>query len=62
MARLKVSAGGQVTLDKAVLEHLGVQPGDELEADLLPGSRVAVQAATARRPRYLCRQAANAGC
>ncbi|MGV8938889.1 MAG: AbrB/MazE/SpoVT family DNA-binding domain-containing protein [Allorhizobium sp.] len=45
MARLKVSADGEVTLEKALLDHLGVKPGDELQADLLPGSRVAVHAA-----------------
>jgi len=46
MARLKVSAGGKVTLEKAVLEHLGVKPGDALEAELLSGGRLAVHAAS----------------
>ncbi|MBB4291168.1 bifunctional DNA-binding transcriptional regulator/antitoxin component of YhaV-PrlF toxin-antitoxin module [Rhizobium leguminosarum] len=36
MVRLKVTAKGQVTLKKEVLDHLGVAPGDEIEIDLLP--------------------------
>lgn len=36
MVRLKVTAKGQITLKKEVLEHLGIAPGDEVEVDLLP--------------------------
>ena len=45
MARLKVTAKGQVTLRKEVLHHLGVGPGDAIEVDLLPGGEVKVHAA-----------------
>lgn len=44
---LTVTAKGQVTLRKEVLEHLGVSPGDQLEIDLLPSGRVQASA----RPR-----------
>ncbi|RWX78631.1 AbrB/MazE/SpoVT family DNA-binding domain-containing protein [Neorhizobium lilium] len=31
MVRLKVTAKGQITLKKEVLDHLGVKPGDHLD-------------------------------
>ena len=37
MTTLTVTAKGQVTLKKDLLKHLGVQPGQRLEVDLLPG-------------------------
>jgi bifunctional DNA-binding transcriptional regulator/antitoxin component of YhaV-PrlF toxin-antitoxin module len=43
MATLKVTAKGQVTLKKEVLQHLGARPGDSLDVDLLPNGRVSVQ-------------------
>jgi len=36
MVRLKVTAKGQVTLKKEVLDHLGIKPGDEIDVDLRP--------------------------
>ncbi len=39
-ATLTVTAKGQITLRKEVLEHLGVRPGDRLEVDLLAGRRL----------------------
>ena len=36
MTTLTVTARGQVTLRKEVLQHLGIQPGDKIELDLLP--------------------------
>ena len=42
---LPVTAKGQVTFRKAVLEHLGVRPGDKITIDRLPGGRIAVRAA-----------------
>ncbi|AYD01674.1 AbrB/MazE/SpoVT family DNA-binding domain-containing protein [Neorhizobium sp. NCHU2750] len=36
MVRLKVTAKGQITLKKEVLDHLGIKPGDEIDVDLLP--------------------------
>ena len=44
MTTLTVTAKGQVTLKKDLLKHLGVQPGQRLEVDLLPGGRLAVRA------------------
>ncbi len=41
---LKVTAKGQVTFRKKVLEHLGVGPGGALEVELLPSGRVEVRA------------------
>ena len=41
---LTVTAKGQVTLRREVLEHLGVHPGDRLEVDLLPAGRLQVRA------------------
>ncbi len=37
---LTVTAKGQVTLRKEVLEHLGAKPGDRLEIELLPSGRI----------------------
>jgi len=45
MTTLTVTAKGQVTLRKDLLRHLGVQPGDRIEVDKLPGGRVEVRAA-----------------
>ncbi|MEI9852563.1 MAG: AbrB/MazE/SpoVT family DNA-binding domain-containing protein [Sphingomonas sp.] len=44
MTVLTVTAKGQVTLRKDILEHLGVRPGDKVAVDMLPGRRIAVQA------------------
>jgi AbrB family looped-hinge helix DNA binding protein len=41
---LKVTAKGQITLRKEVLEHLGVRPGDKVDADLLKEGRLQVRA------------------
>ena len=37
---LTVTAKGQITLRKEVLGHLGVQPGDKLDVDLLKEGRL----------------------
>lgn len=42
--QLTVTAKGQVTLRKEVLEHLGIRSGDKIEVDLLPGNEVKVHA------------------
>jgi AbrB family looped-hinge helix DNA binding protein len=47
MARLKVTAKGQVTLRKEVLKHLGIGPGDEIEFEVRPGGKIEMQAAPA---------------
>ena len=45
MSTLTVTAKGQVTFRKAVLDHLGVKPGDKITVDRLPGGRIEVRAA-----------------
>jgi AbrB family looped-hinge helix DNA binding protein len=45
MGTLTVTAKGQITLRKDLLEHLGVQPGEKLSVEKLPGGRVEVRAA-----------------
>ena len=45
---LTVTAKGQVTLRKNVLEHLGVRPGDRVDVDLLPDGRMQVRARRGR--------------
>ncbi|HEY2621175.1 MAG TPA: AbrB/MazE/SpoVT family DNA-binding domain-containing protein [Acetobacteraceae bacterium] len=42
---LKVTAKGQVTLRKQLLDHLGVVPGDKIVVDFLAPGRAAVRAA-----------------
>jgi bifunctional DNA-binding transcriptional regulator/antitoxin component of YhaV-PrlF toxin-antitoxin module len=43
--KLTVTAKGQVTLKKDVLKHLGVEPGQQVSIDVLPGGRIELQAA-----------------
>ena len=45
MATLTVTAKGQVTFRKDVLQHLGIKPGEKIELDLLPGGRGLLKAA-----------------
>jgi hypothetical protein len=45
MTQLTVTARGQVTFRKEVLQHLGIAPGDKIELDLLPGGKGVLQAA-----------------
>jgi AbrB family looped-hinge helix DNA binding protein len=45
MSTLTVTAKGQVTLRKDLLEHLGVRPGEKIAVDKLPGGRIEVRAA-----------------
>ena len=45
MDTLTVTAKGQVTLKKDLLRHLGVQPGEQIAFDRLPGGRLEVRAA-----------------
>ncbi|HME27764.1 MAG TPA: AbrB/MazE/SpoVT family DNA-binding domain-containing protein [Acetobacteraceae bacterium] len=42
---LKVTAKGQVTLRKELLDHLGVEPGDKIVVDSLPSGRAEARAA-----------------
>ena len=50
MARLTVSEQGEVTLRKEDLEYLGIQPGGELEVDLLPNGRLELHSVRLNRP------------
>ena len=45
MTRLTVTAKGQITLKQELLKHLGVGPGEKIEADKLPDGRIIVRAA-----------------
>ncbi len=45
MTMLTITAKGQVTLKQELLKHLGVSPGEKVEADKLPGGRIIVRAA-----------------
>lgn len=45
MATLTVTSRGQVTFRKDVLQHLGIEPGEKIALDKLPGGRIALKAA-----------------
>jgi len=45
MSTVKITARGQVTFRKEVLQHLGIKPGDKIELQLLPGGKGVIQAA-----------------
>ena len=45
MSTVTVTARGQVTFRKEVLQHLGIKPGDKIELQLLPGGKGVIQAA-----------------
>jgi AbrB family looped-hinge helix DNA binding protein len=45
MDTLTVTAKGQITLRKELLQHLGVHPGDKVTVDKLPDGRIEVKAA-----------------
>jgi len=45
MTTLTVTARGQVTFRKDVLQHLGIRPGGKIELDLLPDGRGIFKAA-----------------
>ncbi len=45
MTTLTITAKGQVTLKQELLKHLGVSPGEKVQADKLPDGRILVRAA-----------------
>lgn len=47
MPTLTVTAKGQVTLRRDLLEHLGVAPGAQVNVEKLPDGRIEVRAAPA---------------
>ncbi|MGA1984267.1 MAG: AbrB/MazE/SpoVT family DNA-binding domain-containing protein [Acidobacteriaceae bacterium] len=44
MKTLTVTSRGQVTFRKEILQHLGIQPGERIELELLPGGRGVLKA------------------
>jgi bifunctional DNA-binding transcriptional regulator/antitoxin component of YhaV-PrlF toxin-antitoxin module len=45
MTTLTITARGQVTFRREVLQHLGLRPGEKIELDMLPDGRVSLRAA-----------------
>ncbi len=45
MTSLTVTAKGQVTLKRDLLQHLGIKPGERVDFDKLPGGELRVRAA-----------------
>ena len=45
MTILTITARGQVTFSKDVLQHLGIRPGEKIALEKLPDGRVALKAA-----------------
>ncbi len=45
MATLTVTERGQVTFRKDILKHLGIQPGEKIEVELLAGNKLTVRKA-----------------
>jgi AbrB family looped-hinge helix DNA binding protein len=45
VSTLTITAKGQVTLRKDLLEHLGVHPGEKINVEKLPDGRIEVRAA-----------------
>ena len=44
MTTLTVTSRGQVTFRKEVLQHLGIQPAQKIQLDLLPDGRAELRA------------------
>jgi bifunctional DNA-binding transcriptional regulator/antitoxin component of YhaV-PrlF toxin-antitoxin module len=44
MSTLSITAKGQVTLRKDLLEHLGVHPGEKIAVNKLPDGRIEMKA------------------
>ena len=45
MTQLTVTAKGQITLRKDLLQHLGLRPGGKLDIALMPDGRAEIRAA-----------------
>ena len=45
MASVAVTVKGQVTLKRDLLQHLGIEPGERIEFEKLPGGELQVRAA-----------------
>lgn len=57
MSTLTVTARGQVTFRKKVMEHLGVEPGGKIELELLPDGRGDPGGSASGKDRKLYRDA-----
>jgi bifunctional DNA-binding transcriptional regulator/antitoxin component of YhaV-PrlF toxin-antitoxin module len=44
MASLAVTRKGQVTLKRELLQHLGIEPGERIAFDKLPGGEIRIRA------------------
>jgi len=44
LASLRVTRKGQLTLRKELLQHLGIQPGQRVDVEVLPGGRLELHA------------------
>ena len=49
MTTLTITAKGQITLKKELLEHLGLKPGDKLEVAKRPNRGLSVEPASPQR-------------
>lgn len=47
MNTLTITARGQVTFRRELLEHLGLRPGEKIEVEKMPDGRVTLKAARA---------------
>lgn len=45
MSSLAVTMKGEVTLERDLLQHLGVRPGERIEFDKMPGGEIRIRAA-----------------
>ncbi len=45
MPKLTVTARGQVTFRKEIMQHLGIKAGEKIELELLPGGKGLLKAA-----------------
>ncbi|AQX20919.1 Bifunctional DNA-binding transcriptional regulator and antitoxin component of the YhaV-PrlF toxin-antitoxin module [Bartonella sp. CDC_skunk] len=45
MTSLTVTAKGQITLKRELLQHLGIKPGERINFDKLPGGELRIKAA-----------------
>jgi AbrB family looped-hinge helix DNA binding protein len=48
MTTLTVTAKGQISLRKEVLQHLGIQPGSKITVHKLPGGKIEIEAEKSR--------------
>ncbi len=45
MTTLTITARGQVTFRRDVLQHLGIRPGEKIQVEKMPDGRLALKAA-----------------